>query len=388
MTPMSRLDPSPPGHDLDADLLAAAGATVQRFAATAVASAVGCPQTPPTATQMAQIVRTAEELGLLDVGTDSLGLWSRPGGTNALSFTLESLCSIAQVSAGAAYHLHQLALARSLAIASGEGATAYPVVRLGTGHPLQHRAVAALLAPRLGEPEHPALLEASFPSPEAEATWLFEVAEPWDSLLVPFSPVNGSTSAVTWGLVRREALQISDLGSGHGLGGLSIVSATKPPVVRPQLLAGDGRAQLRLALAAQSLAPLAMGLGIVRRALSLARNYAALRVQGGALIGTHAAVEQLLGDALAVEATVAATLASAALPSDNRGLARLVGCRATLQPRLCDAGNACMQVFGGLGYMQDAGVEGAVRDLNHLRVSSGAPETARILVTRLAGETP
>ena len=63
-----------------------------------------------------------------------------------------------------------------------------------------------------------------------------------------------------------------------------------------------------------------------------------------------------------------------------RVLPAVLAARALLQPTLCDAANAALQVFGGLGYMRDNGLEKVVRDVNCLRAFGGSPLELRLAV--------
>lgn len=58
--------------------------------------------------------------------------------------------------------------------------------------------------------------------------------------------------------------------------------------------------------------------------------------------------------------------------------------RALQHPLLCDGGNACLQVFGGMGYMCDVGIEAVVCDLNTLRLINGSPSELHVAVSAFA----
>lgn len=364
------LTPAP----LAADELEPAADLVRRYAGACASRLPSRPEVSPTAEQLATVVREAEELGLLDCGPEGLGLWSRPDDPGAVGLTLEALAAIGRVRAAPAWHLHQLALGRVLSRELGLEDARYPVALLHTGHALAHRGLAAVLA---GPARDDAGLDEILPPLGGQGTWLAQVAEPWDALLVPSRDRDGSAA---WRLLARSKLTADDLGPGHGLDGLRMVELTGSGPHAPSRSGGD---LLRLAVGATALARIAIGVGVLRRALGVSLDYARTREQGGARLVEHPAVQQLLGGALGVAATGEAVLRGAVAPRDCRDLATLVGLAATLLPRLADAGNAALQAMGGIGYMRDAGVEGAVRDLNHLRVLGGAPDGLRVLAARL-----
>jgi len=365
---------------LAADEIEPAAELWRRFAGACAGRLPARPEVAPTPAELVAVVAEAEELGLLDCGPDGLGLWSRPHDPGAVGLTLEALAALGRVRAAAAWHLHQLALGRLLCRELGLDGAHHPLAILHTGHPLAHRGLAAVLA---GPARDEAGYDEVLPPVGAEGAWLVQVTEPWDALLVPRG--GGEAGAVAWQLLPRAALQLDDLGPGHGLDGLVLAQACVTGGVAPARspTAAPGVETLALALGVTVLARVAVSVGALRRALTVALDYARTRRQGGARIIEYPAVQQLLGEALGVAATAEAALRGAVAPQSRHDLATLVGLAATLLPRLCDAGNAALQSMGGIGYMRDAGVEGAVRDLNHLRVLGGAPEGLRVLALRL-----
>jgi len=135
------------------------------------------------------------------------------------------------------------------------------------------------------------------------------------------------------------------------------------------------------ALAMNALGLVAIALGVASRAHEKARSFAAERRQGGMLIDRHPAVALLLAQSRRAIANVSVALESLARtplhsrdPGDlARMLAPIFTLRAWAHPALCGGVNDALQVFGGMGYMRDVGLEKAVRDLNHLRVLAGTP---------------
>jgi alkylation response protein AidB-like acyl-CoA dehydrogenase len=73
-------------------------------------------------------------------------------------------------------------------------------------------------------------------------------------------------------------------------------------------------------------------------------------------------------------------------PRSLKQLIPVFQARVVAHPLLCAAANQAMQVLGGTGYMQDAGIEKIVRDANHLKVSFGTPDDLRLFIS--AAEAP
>ncbi len=116
---------------------------------------------------------------------------------------------------------------------------------------------------------------------------------------------------------------------------------------------------------------LAIQLGCVDAAEQRASQYANLRYQGGALIRQHAAVQALLNDIHLAQRQTSQFLHTQSLEADAFG--SLLLARNHLQQLLSVAINAAMQILGGVGYMQDSGIEKLLRDCTQLRLQSGGP---------------
>ncbi|HPU14150.1 MAG TPA: acyl-CoA dehydrogenase family protein [Aeromicrobium sp.] len=118
----------------------------------------------------------------------------------------------------------------------------------------------------------------------------------------------------------------------------------------------------------------AISIATARRAVDRAREYSRNRRQGGALIGEHDAVAELLANSENSIAAAAAMLEGVlALEAGIDRLHLLWRTRAEVQPLLSRAGSDALQVFGGIGYMRDVGPERDQRDLNSLRRLGGSP---------------
>ncbi|UCF45609.1 MAG: hypothetical protein JSU89_00095, partial [Myxococcales bacterium] len=128
------------------------------------------------------------------------------------------------------------------------------------------------------------------------------------------------------------------------------------------------------ALIIESLALVAVGLGCLRHARDLAREQAIARKQGGQSIAHHPAVQSLVGSADSAVTVVDALLDRMADgPLRGNRIGDVLAVRAEAHPLLCRGATDALQVFGGSGYMQDVGMEKALRDSQQLRLMGGTP---------------
>lgn len=345
--------------------------TVARFCERAVRKLGERPEVVPSQGEMARVVETAAEAGLLPSrDAPGVGMWAGDGPDDAL-LSAEILAAVAQHSAAAAFHLHQSALGRRLALALGleHGApypALYPAVGLAKG--LLGAVLADRRATRAARPFSVGAV--ALDVNEACLPALVQAAEPWDCVLVP--AFDREATRLSWCAVNRRELSATELPHSHGLEGTVTWRVALERL--PERLGAPSEGSLdryREALALDAIGLVAVGLGSARGAATAAAEYARARRQGGKLIVEHAAVRLLLGGAEADLASVEAMLR--AMAASPRELRRALLLRASAHPTLCRAANSALQVFGGYGYMRDFGIERAVRDNNHLRLSAGTP---------------
>lgn len=353
---------------------------VARFAARELAAWRDRPASIPGDGDFAAVVAAAGEAGLLAHDGIAGRWWDTGDASDVRDSDVRDACAIADIlgshHAGIAFHLHRLALGEWLQARlglDGQGVRALPW--LPDGHALSATAFARFLARGTLLPAGAALL----PVPGAALRW--QAAPVWDALLVPVP----TDAAICWHRLPRNAWAV-DAGPGHGLDGTLAHRAQVPdPQVAPAAsLSGDAAAQLFIELLGRdAMGLVAIALGVTRRAWALARTQAETRVQGGKRIQEHAAVQALLADAqVAVECTQALLSSFAAPPDTLADLSRFYAQRLVAHELLCRGANAALQVFGGMGYMRDIGLERAVRDNNQLRVTAGAPGDLKLFITR------
>lgn len=353
---------------IDSETRRAVEQGVARFARERVAPRFERPEdeTPPG--RLLELLAEARALGLLDGDDENpIGLWAAPQEPTAVALGLACLRTLARASAGMALGLHLSALgllarARLGVEIRGDAAQLplFGLVGLGRG------ALARWLA---SEPER------ALPHDQAELESLFLGAR---DVVVLSAPAHDSWlvpafrgGELGWHVVERTALEMTRDERAHGLNELAwwrIAASDGVPL--EAALTMEPRAARRFlatTVRANMLAAIAIALGCVEHAFELAREYAALRVQGGRRIIGHPAVASLLARSRSAIVCAEALIATPPAAETNDGsLERPLALAAIALPALQRAANDCLQVFGGIGYMQDTGAEKLLRDVNAL----------------------
>ena len=359
---------------------------VERFARTRLGAAVERPEIPMPGAVLAALTGEARDLGLLAAGTegDGFGLWSEVDGAAGMAVSLGALRALARVDGGTAFAWHRLALAGFVTTRLGI-ADDQPLATTATitgHHGLGRDAFAAWLDGRQLGDETRAFL-ADWLDRDAHAAVVVAPAD-WRALVWPV----WSGEAVVWERVGRDDLVVESRPNPHGFDGLcgfTVRRARPAPVATP--IGVDAARRLAATVVKLDLSGLlAIGAGAVDHAATLARDYAHVRRQGGRIIADHAAVRLLLGEIDTARHGADLALTAATRGVDDLDLAAVVRSRIVTQEALCRGANQAMQVFGGIGYMRDTGVEKILRDVNMLRVQSGGLVDARLFAAHLGGE--
>lgn len=359
-------------------------AEVQRFCRKSVQPLVARPERPLEAAQLSRLTRLATEFGLLNPGCEAgAGLWEESGGNGWTRFSSAALRQIAGVNAGVAFHFHQLALgdytSRRLGLAGGRRT----IVGLQGVYGLARYSLARLLKAKPLTDEDRVLLQDYFVSwgSSAPKPQLFQAADDWQQLLVPGWDRD---QRFGWSLVARQDAAVVTLPHSHGLDETQTWQ-WRPAESPAQHVAADPTAALGVyadAFLVNAQALIAIACGAVRQGLEKAREYAALRRQGGAPIHQHAAVRQMAARASSVLHTVNLLCdRCAGLPVAREQLGTVLAVRAVVHDLLCEAANESLQMLGGAGYTCAAGLEKIVRDGNHLRLLCGTPSELRMFLS-------
>ena len=367
---------------------------VERFASGSIAPLVERPELVLSQKGLNDLTEIALETGLLSTTEPSGGgLWEQ--GDEPALLSIRMLSVLAKTNAGVALRFHQFALARHLLEAlylptDQSGSTALSLVgfyglgRVALPRYLSGRGVEAedinfLRSWLAGEN----FIKNSAKNPkQGGAPFVFTADSEWKTLLHPTINHKGE---LVFSLYSRENLTVDKVSNSHGFDELSAFCCRGFVGVEPlsvsSLSSELSKKVYTKALQINALAYMTIALGSVRHSYSIASDYAAIRQQGGNVINRHPAVQLLLGELRRTIDTASLILEQlTARPLTFKTLSTLFSVRATQHKKMCDAANAAMQVCGGIGYMQDTGIEKIVRDCNTLRVTDGTPMELTLFV--------
>jgi len=347
---------------------------VDRFVVGAIEPAVARPESPIGREAFAALLAEARAFGVVaGADTGGAGLWEEPG---APTRSVRVLTRVARANAGVALavHLESLAqwLTRRLRLRVAGVGIAAVQGRFGLGRGALARLVTGAA---LDEADTRMLVDTYGDRPR-----LLTAPHHFEWLVVP--RFDGGSS-VRFLVLDRASLVVDEHPHAHGLDELATFSFALRSGAEPvhAIDVASGASLFAEALGLASVGLLAVALGAAEHAHELARGYARTRRQGGKIIDRHAAVQQLLASSRAAIETVRAQLESASRTAiSDAALPRILALRAEGHPLLCRGANDALQVFGGLGYMRDTGVEKLVRDLVHLRTTCGSPPELALVV--------
>ncbi len=374
-----------PVQEMDIEVLEAVRTVAQRFADEEVRPLVGTEGRDGDLGRVPATFARAIELGLLqssdvaepDDDNDSLGVWalspkdSTPETrTSSVAMSLAILEAIAEACAGFAARMHLAGLAtRELSDCEqrfGNITVCIPQCDWRAG----------ARAPESPLPEAVALADgvlngrcAFAATTDAASGCVVYAAAPgsdgWQRLVVP----NDAPGCRVFSVGRRTGLAALDVCS---------IEFTDVPLSACHALAPREPHHL--------LGPLLLGLsaisiGNARSALKAARRYATERRQGGKLIAEHDAIRLLIGSSAARVAGAAAHLSSAFRKTGSADiqLAAAAAAKLRIGAETEQAVTDCLQVFGGVGYMEDYRMEKRLRDAMTLTSSGLSPTSLTFL---------
>ncbi|PKB70066.1 MAG: hypothetical protein BZY77_01795 [SAR202 cluster bacterium Io17-Chloro-G5] len=135
--------------------------------------------------------------------------------------------------------------------------------------------------------------------------------------------------------------------------------------------------QSRIIIAAQSV-------GIGQSALEAAVRFAQLRETFGNPISQHQAIQFMLADmAVGVHSSRVATMNAASLMDADQPFIQEASIAKLMASEMCiEVANKAIQIHGGAGYFQEAGVERIFRDARVTTIYEGTSEVQRLLIAR------
>ncbi len=327
-----------------------------------------------------RILAAATDAGILGNATEHYGIWGRVH--SSLQFSVSSLCTLAERNAGMAWVFHQYGLShRAAATLELDPGAAPPMLscfgHFGIGGP-------ALCECLLGEPMTPSSLAFLRDYYDLQTRQRLVSSDPAETLLYIDLESPGETplAGLVWRTQTEEFLHRTPVQAPHGL---NEVTFSRVRLMKPGDRVAPDAGLLAELLYFDGLAIVAIALGTLKRAQRLARAYSRARKQGGKPIAQHSAVREMLASLSVAEQSGQLFLQAQAKHTDAlSGLMAVSRWRCHWMPAVCRAINNAMQIHGGMGYMQDTGVEKAVRDANVLRVIHGSPLQLALFVEAAA----
>ena len=119
----------------------------------------------------------------------------------------------------------------------------------------------------------------------------------------------------------------------------------------------------------------AISVGISRNGFAAAHAYARERYQGGDMIINHQALRIMMADMVSGIEMSRAMIASACEQGD---LASAIACRIEATDRALRSATDAVQVHGGIGYMEDYGMERLMRDATYCQIYPRSNEESRL----------
>lgn len=343
---------------------------VVRYARQHIATAAMPHERPMDATTLAGLLTYLDSLGLIPASDEEpVGLWADAADPSSTALSLELLRILGRGNAGLALAVHRRALSRWLLRQTGLPACGGDIALALAGHyGLARGSLARWLRASMLEDDDRRLL----------ADWLDRHAHDTVLCAAPGArqllwPV-WKAGAIQWRLIALEHLSITPQ-VAHGLDELEVRTvrcASAGSGADTDLPDEQARALYANALRQEWLGLTAIGLGLLERGGELAREYAAIRSQGGKRIGEHPAVQGMLGEIRSAVRQVELKLHGLGQQAvEALALADVASVRLDASAQLVHACHQVIQIHGGIGYMRDTGPEKFLRDQNMLRLASG-----------------
>ena len=359
---------------------------VKRFIEQDIEPVVAQYEVIATPLQVKLLMKSALNMGILDGGFNmGISIWENPNDhlSRVLSTQLLSLPS--ETNLGIAYQCHQYALTQWLRNELGlirKNVDVLDTTTISTqGHyGLARYSLANYLKGKTTQDDMTVLSE-YFNASELNPCYVHGLD--WDTLLAPILDKNG---VIQWQLLATDSLHITEYKHSHGFDEISTwewsrMTNNQVVINETSITPKESQALLTRLYAMNSLGLMSIAQGSIKYAHSITKEYCSIRVQGGKTVINHPAVQTLLAQVsyFVYMANVQVQSACTRAAFEDLGVLSLM--RSNLHSEACMAANNALQCFGGIGYMQDNGIEKVVRDNNHLRLLNGTPTELKLFAS-------
>jgi len=356
---------------------------VKRFVEQDIKPIVSLHEVVATPSQVESLLESALEMGVLDGGFEmGISIWENPKDPLSRLLSTQLLSLIAETNAGIAYQCHQYALTQwlrhTLGLTKESAETLDNTAISMQGHyGLARYSLANYLKGKTTQDDI-VVLRDYFNASESTPCYVHGLN--WDTLLAPTLDKNG---VIQWQLLAADSLNRTEHKYSHGFDELSTWqwsrNTIKQSVISETSIIHEESKQLLTHLyAMNTLGLMSIAHGSVKHALNMAKDYCSIRVQGGKTVINHPAVQTLISQVSYFIHMANTQVQSACTKSAFEDLGILSLMRSNLHTEACQAANNALQCFGGIGYMQDNGIEKVVRDNNQLRLLNGTPTELKL----------
>jgi acyl-CoA dehydrogenase len=209
--------------------------------------------------------------------------------------------------------------------------------------------------------------------------------------LIVMAKVNGSFRKTTMFLVPTDApgytmvREIGVMGS-HGPGGHCEVMFENVEVPENMILGrvAEGFRLSQVRLGPARLTHCMRWIGLARRSLEIAIDYAKKRELFGSKLSEHQGIQWMIADsALEIESGFLLTLKAAYLLKEGKDARQAISmAKWQVSETLCKVVDRAVQICGSLGYSQDLKLELFYRDARAARIADGPSEVHKMVISR------
>lgn len=358
---------------------------IERFIQQAIKPAFAQPESPLNPEALHLMIQKLLAQGVLGSSDEAfMGLWGEIENPVSRWLSLKILILLGEVNPSLAYQAHQEALSEIFFTTPFKRTENRSRQLIMQGHQGMGRfSLARYLCQQITEEDSDVLKDHyHFSSHQPGLLWSHLLPE---QLLVPVWSPSG---VIQFAEYAQEDLTVECLPPSHGLSELQTFQwfpkSKAKPIGQTQWDVSTSKTHLQTLLCLHWQGLLAIATGAVRKSYQLARDFANTRRQGGCQIVMHPAVRQLLHRAyFSANATYDRLSQLAHLSLNTKTLLATAQARAHDHRLLSQGANDALQVLGGMGYMQDLGLEKCVRDVMQLRLLAGSPMELELFCSEL-----